>query len=193
MPFGETQLENLAKWSWIREGISALGLQVRRHQPPTCEKRFCCGQAGDTDVVANIEVKDWYIGRLRQRGPGTDLSLNRGRVCACGQQDCPQHHGRVLINQRHSDCLCFDIRNTSYNAFLLRPSGRVSSSLIAAAFLRGVMTLTDELPVKVLRVSQVSRTIWPSLRLVCCLNQSQQSKSRRSDVNVSCQVSRSPM
>ena len=44
------------------------------------------------------------------------------------------------------------------------------------------------LPVKVPRVSQKYRTIWPSLRWVCHSDQSSQRKYRRSGVALSCQT-----
>ena len=116
-----------------------------------------------------------YVGRPRQRRPSPDLSFNCGRACACGQQDCLQHHGRLLRNRRHVDGLRFYIRSDGNNDFLFRPSGRhleVSSSLIGAAFLRALTTLTDELSVKVLRVSRMPRTIGPSLRWVSNSTQS---------------------
>ena len=67
-----------------------------------------------------------------------------------------QHHGRLLRDKRNRNGLRFLIRSEGNNDFLFRPSGRhleISSFLIGAAFSRGLTTLTDELPVKVLRAS----------------------------------------
>ena len=87
-----------------------------------------------------------YLGRLRPRRPGPDLSLGTsllfacGRGRGCGQQDCNQHHERLLRAGRNNEGHCFCTGNEGSGEFLFRPSGRranVSTSPTqAACFLR---------------------------------------------------------
>ena len=55
----------------IRETFPALGLQVQFHQTPTQEKRLAWGHVRRCQHRSGAQ----FFGRLRQRGPGPDLSL----------------------------------------------------------------------------------------------------------------------
>ena len=169
----------------------AFGLQIHRHHPPTQEKiaivvgngnartvralapllehgDFTATRSarehrkirltGDTDVDVSIEaaVGTWVACDSADQA----LSFDCGRAYVCGEQDSSQHRGCLLRDRRTNDGFRVLIRN------------QVSSFLVGAAFLQGLTVLIDELPVKELRVSWMSRTIRPVLCRVSCSNQS---------------------
>ena len=89
-----------------------------------------------------------------------------GRARACGQQDWLQHHEHLLRTKRNCDGPCLYIRSDGSVEFLFRPSDRhpdVSTSSIAAAFLRRLTTKTNGSTVTKLRVSRKFSTVWPVL------------------------------
>ena len=107
-----------------------------------------------------------------------------GRARVCGQQDCLQHHERLLSTKRNRDC-------PRFCGLLVRASGRhpvVSVSLVATSFLRGLTFQTDKSTVTTLHVSRTCRTIRPTLRRRRCSDQSSLSRARRCGAAVSFQL-----
>ena len=89
------------------------------------------GTQGWLVTRTSMSVSRWQSVLLSpQRRPGADLLVGIGlsfacrRARACGQQDCLQHHGRLLSTKRYSDGPRFYTRNEGGGELNFRASGR---------------------------------------------------------------------